>query len=76
MKDFSNSPRKIRLAKAHLVKCSRLNVRSAKDPEGHVNGVITTADRIKVNPVESDAVWMNVVEPIYGFAKKEFLEVD
>lgn len=76
MKDFSNNPRKPRFAKAHLVKCSRLNVRSGKDPDAHVNGVITTADRIKVNPAESDGVWVNVVEPIYGFAKKEFLEVD
>lgn len=76
MNDSLSNHRKSRLTKAHLVKCNRLNVRGGKDPEAHVNGVITTADRIKVNLTESDSVWMNVVEPIYGFAKKEFLEVD
>lgn len=78
MKDpapMTDRPRRVRSAKAHLVGCSRLNVRSGKDPESAINGVITDKDRIKVNLSDSDPNWINVIEPIYGFCKREYIEV-
>lgn len=72
---MSEGSTRARPIKAHLVNCNRLNVRSGKDSDSTVNGVVTTSDRIKVNLSDSDGVWMNIVEPIYGFAKREFLEV-
>lgn len=78
MKDsngIETSRRRTKPTPAKLVKCSRLNIRSGKDPDARVVGVITNSDRIKINLNDSDSIWINVVEPIYGYAKREFLEV-
>lgn len=62
-------------AVAKLTKCTRLNVRSARSATAPVAGVISENDRIKINKKNSDSTWSEVLEPVYGFAKSEFLEV-
>lgn len=64
-----------RLAMATLKNCTRLNVRSGPSGDAHVNGVITDRDRIKVDVATKDREWVTIYEPIYGFAKKDYLEV-
>lgn len=65
-----------RISLAHLNGVNRLNVRSAKLPDASVVGVVTDADRIKVNVAESDSEWINVMEPFYGYAMAKYLKVD
>lgn len=77
MDDFgmeAKKPRK-RLLNARLKGCTRLNVRSASSSDSSVTGVLTDKDRIKVDAGTKDRDWVAVYEPIYGYAKKEFLEV-
>lgn len=72
----NHKPRRPRPTIAHLKGCTRLNVRSAKSPDATVSGVITEKDYIKVDVNAYDPQWYTVLEPVYGFAKKEFLEVN
>lgn len=64
-----------RLLNAKLKGCSRLNVRSGPSADSTVSGVITATDRIKIEASTKDREWVTVYEPIYGFAKKTYIEV-
>lgn len=70
----NKKPRK-RLLNARLKGCTRLNVRSNSSGDASVVGVLTEKDRIKVDAGTKDREWVNVYEPIYGFVKKEYIEV-
>lgn len=64
-----------RLLNAKLKGCTRLNVRSGPSPDATVSGVISDKDRIKIDAGTRDREWVTVYEPIYGYAKKTFIEV-
>lgn len=64
-----------RLANAKLKGCTRLNVRSGPIGDAHVNGVVSDKDRIKVDVATKDREWVTIYEPMYGFVKKDFIEV-
>lgn len=67
---------KVKVTTGHLVGCNRLNVRSAKLTDASVVGVVTDSDRIKVNMADTDSEWVNVMEPVYGYAMAKYLKVD
>lgn len=64
-----------RVATGKVTNCKRLNVRNSPDANGVVIGVISNNDRVKVHFEESVGEYYRILEPIYGFAKKEFIEV-
>lgn len=63
------------IRKAKLSNCNRLNVRSGKSVKATPVGVIGVNDRIRVDLSASNGEWCNVIEPIYGFAMRKYLEV-
>lgn len=68
--------KKPRVAKATLKGCTRLNVRVAAVIDAPVAGVVNESDRIKVDLSHNEHPgWIYVLEPVYGFAKAEFLKV-
>lgn len=77
MDDFMNEGKRSRkiLVQAKLKGCTRLNVRSGPSADSTVNGIIHTSNRIKIDATTKDHEWVCVYEPVYGYAKKEFLEV-
>lgn len=66
---------KKKIVNATVVKCNRLNIRSAADANATVVGVISPTDHVKVNLEESVGEYYRILEPTYGFANKKFLEV-
>lgn len=77
MDENTMEPKKTRkrLLNATLKGCTRLNVRSGPSADANVVGVVTSTDRLKVDPGTRDRAWVSVHEPIRGYVKKEYIEV-
>lgn len=74
--DSTNKHSKPIIKHATLTGCTRLNVRSNSSSDASVVGVLDEKSYIKVNVTESVPGWFQVMEPVYGYAKTEFLKVD
>lgn len=64
-----------KVVNATVINCTRLNVRNAADADAPVVGVISPTDHVRVNLEESNGEYYRILEPVYGFAKKNFIGV-
>lgn len=58
-----------------LKNCTRLNVRQMPTPTSAVNGVINASDRIVMDGTYKNAKWAKVINPVFGYVNKEYIEV-
>lgn len=61
--------------KAKLKGCTRLNVRELPSGDSKTIGFLTSSDRIKVDNTYRNNSWVKIIEPKFGYVKKEFVEV-
>lgn len=58
-----------------LKNCTRLNVRQMPTPTASVNGVINSSDRIVIDGTYKNAKWVKVINPVFGYVNKDYIEV-
>lgn len=58
-----------------LKNCTRLNVRQMPTPTSSVNGVINSSDRIVIDGTYKNAKWVKVINPVFGYVNKDYIEV-
>lgn len=58
-----------------LKNCTRLNVRQMPSPTGPINGVINSSDRIIIDGTFKNTRWVKVINPVFGYVSKDYIEV-
>lgn len=58
-----------------LKNCTRLNVRQLPNPTSAVNGVINAKDRIVMDGTYKNPKWVKIVNPVFGYVNKDYIEV-
>lgn len=58
-----------------LKNCTRLNVRQIPTPTASVNGVLNSSDRIVIDGTYKNAKWVKVINPVFGYVNKDYIEV-
>ena len=58
-----------------LKNCTRLNVRQLPNATSTVNGVINAQDRIVMDGTYKNVKWAKVINPVFGYVNKDYIEV-